>query len=276
MPDQPLQLAIWQSPHATPEAGAAQALQRLADAAEWARSQGAHCLVCPEMGLTGYAIGAESVQALAEPPDGPMAQAVAGIARQHGIAIVYGYPERHPLAGKKPFNAVQAIDEHGHAIGHYRKTHLYGALDHQQFSPGDAPSQAFHYRGWCLGLLICFDVEFPEPVRMLALQGVDAVLVPTANMIDFDEVPERLIPARACENRVYVAYANACGSEGATHYGGKSLVANALGEVVASARREETLLLAALMPDHLSSARRSSYLPHRRADLYARLGTDQK
>ncbi|HEY9094696.1 MAG TPA: nitrilase-related carbon-nitrogen hydrolase, partial [Hydrogenophaga sp.] len=174
------------------------------------------------------------------------------------------------------FNAVQAIDEHGQAIGHYRKTHLYGALDHQQFNPGDAPSQAFIYRGWRLGLLICFDVEFPEPVRMLALQGVDAVLVPTANMVDFDEVSERLVPARACENRVYVAYANACGTEGAVHYGGKSLVANALAEVIATAGREETVLLATLMPGHLAHARRSSYLPHRRTDLYAALGTVQK
>ena len=276
MPDQPLHLALWQSPHATPEAGATQALRRLAEAAKRARSQGAHCLVCPEMGLTGYAIGAESVQALAEPPDGPLARDVAGIARQHGIAIVYGYPERHPLSGKKPFNAVQAIDEHGHAIGHYRKTHLYGALDHQQFSSGDAPSQAFTYRGWRLGLLICFDVEFPEPVRMLALQGVDAVLVPTANMIDFDEVSERLVPTRACENRVYVAYANACGAEGAVHYGGKSLVANAFGDVVATAGREEALLLATLLPDHLAHARQNNYLPHRRPDLYAALGTVQK
>ncbi|MEZ5703693.1 MAG: carbon-nitrogen hydrolase family protein [Burkholderiaceae bacterium] len=251
-------------------------LQRLASAAEQARSLGAHCLVCPEMGLTGYAIGADAVQALAEPPDGPMAQAVAGIARQHGIAIVYGYPEHNPRSGQKPFNAVQAIDEQGHAIGHYRKTHLYGALDQQQFSPGDAPSQVFTCRGWRVGLLVCFDVEFPEAVRLLALQGADAVLVPTANMIAFDEVPERLVPARACENRMYVAYANACGCEGEVHYGGKSLVANALGDVVAHADRAETLLLATLNPNHLSEARRNSYLPHRRPDLYAALGAAQK
>lgn len=218
-PDHDLRLALWQTPYAPPSGGTAEALRRLDAAAAQARAQGADWLLCPEMSLTGYAIGAERVAALAEASDGPLARAVAVIARRHGLAIVYGYPERHPQG--RPFNAVQAIGADGQQLANGRKSHLFGALDAEQFSPGETAPTTFAWRGWTLGLLICYDVEFPETVRALALQDADAVLVPTANMTGFDEVPEILVPARACENRLFVAYANACGAEGATVYGGE-------------------------------------------------------
>jgi len=266
MNTKPLTLALWQTPYAaTPP----EALQRLEDAAARARTQGAQLLVCPEMGLTGYAIGAERVQALAEPADGALAQAVGVIARRHGMAIVYGYPELNPQG--QPFNAVQAVGPDGRSLARYRKTHLYGAMDRTQFSTGDEASQVFTWRGWRLGLLICYDVEFPETVRLLALQGVDAVLVPTANMVAFDEVPNLLVPARACENQVFVAYANACGSEPGIHYGGLSTLAGPDGGVLTRAGRDGELLLATLTREALDSARRSSPWSARRPDLYGPL-----
>lgn len=262
-----LTLALWQTPYV---ATTSEALQRLDAAAAQARAQGAGLLVGPEMGLTGYAIGPEAVLALAETSDGPLSKAVAAIARRHGLAIVYGYPEHHPYGGK-PFNAAQAIGPDGSTLGRYRKTHLYGALDAAQFSAGDAAAHAFSWAGWRLGLLICYDVEFPETVRLLALQGVDAVLVPTANMLPFDEVPKLLVPARACENRVFVAYANACGSEPPMHYGGLSTVAGPDGAPLARADRAEGLLITNLHAADLQQARESSPLSSRRTDLYGPL-----
>ncbi len=265
-----LTLALWQTAYTPAEAGTAEALRQLDAAASQARAEGADLLLCTEMGLTGYAIGPERVAALAEPADGALAQAVGAIARRHGIAIVYGYPERHPQGGQ-PFNATQAIDADGRRIGHCRKTHLFGDMDRAQFSPGDAAAQVFTWRGWRLGLLICYDVEFPEAVRGLALQGADAVLVPTANMVGFDEVPTLLVPARACENRLILAYANACGSEGDTRYGGLSTVADAQGAVLAQASRSTGLLLARLERSALLTARQHAYLRARRPDLYGPL-----
>jgi predicted amidohydrolase len=259
-----LNLALWQTPYlGTP----AQSLARLDTIAAQAQAQGADLLLCPEMGLSGYAIGADRVATLAQPADGPLAQAVGAIAQRHGIAIVYGYPERHPNGGK-PFNAAQAIGPQGQCLGRYRKTHLYGELDHTQFSAGDAASSVFAWRGWRLGLLICYDVEFPEAVRGLALQGADAVLVPTANMVGFDEVSTLLVPARACENRLYLAYANACGAEGDTSYRGLSTAADARGAVLAQAGRTEALMLVPLQRAALLGARQHGYLSARRPDLY--------
>lgn len=263
MPDT-LNLALWQTPHLDTTA---QSLAQLDATAAQASAQGADLLLCPEMGLTGYAIGPDRVAALAEPADGPLAQAVSTIAQRHRIAIVYGYPERHPEGGQ-PFNAAQAIGPQGEPLGHYRKTHLYGALDHAQFSAGDAASRVFVWRGWRLGLLICYDVEFPETVRALALQGAEAVLVPTANMVGFDEVSTLLVPARACENRLYLAYANACGAEGNTPYNGLSTVADARGTVLAQAGRTEALLVIPLQRAAWLAARQHGYLNARRPDLY--------
>lgn len=237
-----LPLALWQTPYAP---SVAEALLRLDETAAQARAQGADLLVCPEMGLTGYAIGPERVAALAEPADGPMARAVARIARRHRIAIAYGYPERHPDGGR-PFNATQCIAAHGRRIGQHRKTHLFGDMDRAQFSAGDVPPTPFTWRGWRLGLLICYDVEFPDTVRALAQQGLDALLVPTANMREFDEVPLQMVPARASDNGIAVAYTNACGHEPGLHYGGLSTVAAPDGACLARAGRRASLLVATL------------------------------
>lgn len=258
-------LALWQCPYA----GHA-ALVLLDATAAQAHAQGAELLVCPEMSLTGYQIGAAGVAAFAEPADGPLAEAVAAIAQRHGIAIVYGYPERHAQS-KKPYNAAQFVDADGQRLSNYRKTHLFGDIDRAQFSSGAQAPAVFEWNGWRLGLLICYDIEFPEPARSLALQGADAILVPTANMIAFDEVQRVLLPARALENRVFVAYANACGQEGDTTYGGLSTVCGAMGAVLAQGGRDEELLLASLSRSDLLTVRGSSQLNDRRPDLYGPL-----
>lgn len=258
-----LTLALWQCPYA---GQASEALVLLDATATQARAQGADLLLCPEMSLTGYQIGAQAVAALAEPTDGPLALAVSDIAQRHGIAIAYGYPEHNP--GGKPWNAAQFVTAQGQRLANHRKTHLFGGVDRAQFSPGVAASAVFTWNGWQLGLLICYDIEFPEPARALALQGADAILVPTANMVQFDEVQRVLLPARALENRVCVAYANACGSEGSTAYGGLSTACGPMGQVLAQGGRDEELLLATLSRAELQAARASSQLPDRRDDLF--------
>jgi predicted amidohydrolase len=257
-----LTIALWQTPYT---ADVPAALRALNQAAAQAHAQGADVLVCPEMSLTGYLLGPQKIAALTEAADGPLLQAVANTARRHHIAVVCGWP--CATAGR-PHNAVAFIGADGVLLNVYAKTHLFGEADRAQFTPGPALPSVFSYRGWCLGLLICFDVEFPETVRHLAQQGADAVLVPTANMRPYDEVPTLLVPARACENRVYVAYANACGREGDTEYGGLSTVAGPQGAVLSQADRDPALALVRLSAQALHTSRQSSPLPQRRRDLY--------
>lgn len=258
---EPLTVALWQTPYAAMgeppierQAAVDSALAGLDAAAAQARRAGADLLVTPEMVLTGYHRDPAWLLAVAQPANGPWAQAVAALARKHGIALVYGYPEAAP-ARQKPYNAVQALGPDGAVLGHGRKTKLYGALDAARFTPAPQPPAVFVFQGWRLGLLICYDVEFPEPVQRLAQQGADAVLVPTANMPEFDEVQLKTVPERAADNHLYLAYANACGEEAGLAYGGLSTVAGPEGQVLARAGRDRELLVVTLVP--LGGARRT-------------------
>ncbi|CAM5504952.1 Aliphatic amidase [Streptomyces glaucescens] len=79
--------------------------------------------------------------------------------------------------------------------------------------------------GLRIGLMICYDVEFPENIRAHALAGTDLLLVPTAQMHPFQFVAEHLVPVRAFENQMYVAYVNRVGAEDEFEFVGLSTLA---------------------------------------------------
>jgi len=263
-----MRIALIQCAPGAPDMAAG--LARLDAAASRAAAAGAALLVTPEMFLTGYAIGAEAVARLAEPADGPAAGEAAAIARRHGIGLLYGYPER---AGGAVYNSVQLLDAEGNRLAGYRKTHLFGTVDRAQFSAGATLSPVVEIGGpggaFRVALAICYDIEFPEVARGLALAGAEAILVPTANMVPFDSVATRLVPARAEENTVFVGYANYVGREGGFDYCGLSCVCAPDGTDLARAGAEETLLVADLDRARLGSARSQlTYLRDRRPELY--------
>ncbi len=190
-----MRIALLQCAPGAPDSAAG--LARLDAAAARAAAAGAGLVVTPEMFLTGYAIGADAVARLSEPADGRSAEAAAAIARRHRVALLYGYPERD---GDAVYNAVRLVGADGVPIAGYRKTHLFGDLDRAQFSAGTAPSPVVALGSLRVGLAICYDIEFPEVARGLALARAEAVLVPTANMRPFEAVATRLVPTRAAEN----------------------------------------------------------------------------
>ena len=106
----------------------------------------------------------------------------------------------------------------------------------------------FEFEGQLCGLLICYDVEFPDHIRSLAQRGATLILAPTANPADYDHVPQILVPARAYENRVNLAYVNYCGDADGIHFGGLSLIAGPDGQPIAMAGRSPALLIADIPP----------------------------
>ena len=233
-------------------------------------AKGADLLVLPEMFITGYNIGAEAVSTLAEVYNGEWAQQIGRIAKAAGLAIVYGYPER--TADGHIYNAVQLIDAHGERLCNYRKSHLFGDLDRSMFSPGEAELPVVELNGWKLGFLICYDLEFPENARRLALAGAELIVVPTANMIPFDFVADVTVRARAFENQCYVAYANYCGHEGDIQYCGQSSVAAPDGSRIALAGLDEALIVGELDRQLMNDSRQANrYLSDRRPELYGAL-----
>jgi len=243
------------------------ALVALDQAAARAAGEGAAILVTPEMYLTGYAIGVEALQSLAEAEDGAVWEAVGGIAERHRIALVCGGPRRGEDGGI--YNCVQFRGPDGALRISYDKTHLFGDVDRRQFKAGDRLSAVLDIDGWALGFAICYDIEFPEVTRALALKGADTILVPTANMLPFDSVATRLVPARSEENGLYIAYANYCGADTAFEYCGLSCLTGPDGQDVARAGRESELILGDLSKNALAEARKAAtYLQDRRPGLY--------
>jgi predicted amidohydrolase len=237
-------------------------LRRLDAICASAAAQQVEVLVTPEMFTSGYAITRAEVVRLAEDAGGPTEAAVAEIARRHRLAIVYGYPERAP--GGAAYNAATMIGPDGVVRGRHRKVHLYGDVDREQFAANPDRPAAFDFDGSRVGMLICYDVEFPESVRHLAVDGARAVLVPTANMVGCEEVQEILVRARACENNCGVVYANYCGADDVFAYNGLSMICGPRGEVLAQASVKAEELVIADLPGESSS----TYLADRRADLY--------
>ncbi|MFF2513114.1 carbon-nitrogen hydrolase family protein [Streptomyces sp. S1D4-11] len=243
-------------------------LKVLDEAAGRAAAAGAGLVAAPEMFLTGYAIG-DDIARLADPADGACADAIAEIATRHGVAVVYGYPERE---GETVYNSAQLISADGTRLANYRKTHLFGCFERDHFTPGEQPVVQAELNGLRVGLMICYDVEFPENVRAHALAGTDLLVVPTAQMHPFQFVAESVVPVRAFENQMYVAYVNRVGPEGEFEFVGLSTLAGPDGIARTRAGRGEELVLADADPDFLAASREANpYLKDRRPGLYGSL-----
>ena len=263
-----MRIALWQTGgHPRDVAANLAALEACAAAAGAA---GAQLLLTPECWLAGYNIGRDARE-LAEERTGESAQRIARLARASRIAIAYGYAERQRVDGNC-YNAVQVIGPDGEPLAHYRKTHLWDAYERSVYRPGEEFSAPFSYGGFRIGLLICYDVEFPEAVRALVLRGADLLLVPTALSAEFGCIPGFVVPARAVENQIFVAYCNHSGVENGLRFLGGSCVCGVDGRALASAGSGEALLIADLeQRDREAALAVYSYRADRRPALYGDL-----
>ena len=237
-------------------------LRRLDEICAQAAAQQVEVLVAPEMFTSGYGLTPDQVLSLAEDAGGPTEDAVGQIARRHRLAIVYGHPERAAAGGA--YNAATLVGPDGVVRGRHRKVHLFGDVDRRLFVPNPGRPSAFDFDDARVGMLICYDVEFPEAVRSLAVDGAKAVYVPTANMTGCEEVQEILLRARACENGCSLVYANYCGADDLFAYNGLSTICGPRGELLAQADAKGEELIVADLPGESSW----DYLSDRRADLY--------
>ncbi|MEU8327930.1 carbon-nitrogen hydrolase family protein [Micromonospora sp. NPDC048839] len=258
-------IACWQA-GCTP-GGVADFLRRLEVAARQAAADGARLLVAPEMSLAGYPLRPATLAEAAEPVDGPWREAVHAIARRTGVAIVYGWPERD---GTTVYNSVALVTAQGRTAAAYRKTHLFGEMDGAWFAAGSVPVVQTSLDGLTVGLLVCYDVEFPELVRAHALAGTELLVVPTALMEPWQIVARTLVPARAFESQLYIAYTNWTGERPPLRFCGMTTIAAPDGTSVVAAPDRETLLTGEIDPAVIAAARRdTTYLTDLRPELYS-------
>ncbi|MCO5298225.1 MAG: carbon-nitrogen hydrolase family protein [Fimbriimonadaceae bacterium] len=263
-----------------PDANAAYAVGRLRELA----TQGVQLAVFPEAFLTGYCVdSAEEARRIAFPVQiegdvlvrGPEAfetiRREAAALRMH---VVFGFAARD---ARGVFNAAALIEPDGRARV-YVKTHLPElGLDKHVVAGDSLP--VFDTALGKIGILICFDLRPPEPMRVLALEGADLVVLPT-NWPDGAQISAQVLSvARAVENRVAFVSCNRFAPENGTTFIGMSSIIDPLGNVLAMAGGGEEVLVADLDLD-LSRQKRVATIPgqyewtvfeSRRPELYSPL-----
>ncbi|MFH5253253.1 carbon-nitrogen hydrolase family protein [Burkholderia semiarida] len=224
---------------------------------------GTKLVVFPETTLSGFPTR-DNVADVAQTLDGPALSAVRDAARQKGVAVAVGLAERD---GGRFYNSTVLVDDQGDLVLRYRKTHLW-ASDVGVFTPGDR-FVTCPWNGLTVGLLICYDIEFPETARAIGALDADLLIVTNGNMDPFGPVHRRAIAARAMENQMFALMVNRCGSgDDDLTFAGQSALVDPFGESRLELGRDEAVVQTSLDLTRLEASREHySYLHDARVTL---------
>lgn len=216
-----------------------------------AKHAGIDLVVFPECMLTGYCFDSrEEAMPHARTIDDPLWQQLAELcAAEKPTYIVVGFLER---SGQQLFNASALIGPEG-VIGSYRKIHLPHLGVDRFVDQGDRPYQVFQAGEMRIGLAICYDSSFPEPMRVLGLEGADVIALATNWPVAAKRTAAVVPPARSMENHLYFVAANRIGRERTFQFCGLSSISGPDGIELGSAPEGEEMLLTAAI--NLQAAR---------------------
>ncbi|EKT4457395.1 carbon-nitrogen hydrolase family protein [Pseudomonas sp. TYF_15] len=216
-------------------------------------------LIFPETQLMGFA-SAQQLAEIAEPVNGPSVQAVQRAVHERNVSAVIGLAEND---SGTVYNTSLLVTPQGIALS-YRKTHLWPS-ERGLFQQGDRYVTAL-WKGIRVGILICYDIEFPESARALGQLGAELILVTNGNMDPYGPVHRTAIMARAQENQAFAVMVNRVGDgdEGLVFAGGSAAI-DPFGRTLFEAGRAECRQVVELDLDLLRTARHEyEYLSDRR------------
>ena len=211
---------------------------------------GVELVVLPESASTGFTPGvpAAELHALMDAVPGSVTAPIQEVATRLGVHIVFGTYEKGPAGAV--YNTAALIGPRGDVLAAYRKTHLCSgesAAEGGWVTPGDA-AVVVRTELASIGLMICFDGDYPELARVAAVRGAEVICRPSALLRSAD-IWELTNRARAYDNHVFVVGANATGVDPAgVIYFGNSMIVTPIGEVVARAASHEGWVAARLDP----------------------------
>lgn len=206
-------------------------------------------IVFPELWTTGYYLSKEAFERWAEPQHGPTIQSMQEEAARANAAIVCPYVEQGHDG--QMYISVAVIDCDGEVMGNVRKSLLWGR-EQQIFARGELEYPIFDIKVGKIGVLICYEMEFPETSRLLALNGAEMIVCPSVWSLSAAHRWDIQLPARSLDNTVYVLGVNAVGNNAC----GKSKLVSPLGDILAEASdRKEELLIRMIDKEALSWAR---------------------
>ena len=256
---------------------------RLADGIADLARRGAQLIVLQELHNSLYFCQVESVNNfdLAEPIPGPSTKLYGELAKRYGVVIVTSLFERR-TAGLYHNTAV-VLEKDGTIAGCYRKMHIPddpGYYEKFYFTPGDLGFHPIDTSVGRLGVLVCWDQWYPEAARLMALQGAELLIYPTAIGYDPNDTPEEQLRqhsawqtvqrGHAVANGIPVVTVNRVGEEDGVPFWGTSFVAGPQGELIYEASEdEEESIIVELDLDHSEQVRRWwPFLRDRRIDHY--------
>ncbi|MBW1676836.1 MAG: carbon-nitrogen family hydrolase [Deltaproteobacteria bacterium] len=203
-------------------------------------TKGVQFVLLPEMWSTGFAN--EHLKELSETTPRVLDD-LSGIANKLHLTIIGSLPEKR---GDGVFNAAYVVDSDGSIAGVYRKVHLFSPTGEDRYFKQGRKAVVSKTSLGPIGLMICYDLRFPELCRSLALGGAKIVAVMAEWPAERVAHWEVLLKARAIENQLFVLGANRCGADDDLVYAGHSRIISPYGEVMARAGKRPATLLATI------------------------------
>lgn len=255
--------------------------QRVREAVRTAAGRGAHIVVLPELANSGYVFESPGeLLATAEPLDGATIREWEALAAELHVVIVSGFAELG--TDGRAYNTAVLVDETGLRAS-YRKAHLWNAEKTYGFTPGSHPPPVLDTPYGRIGVMVCYDVEFPEWVRLVALDGAELLCAPVNWPLyprPDGERPGEIVrvQADAAVNRMFVAVADRTGTERGQDWLGGTVIVDADGYPATALRLGEPAIVTATIDLAEARSKAISELNDvhrdRRPELYARGGKE--
>jgi predicted amidohydrolase len=214
-------------------------IKKMETLANKAKKQGANLIIFPELSLTGYVVR-DQIYELAETIPGSSVKALENIARKTNLHIIFGMPELSEKTKATLYNAAVLIGPEG-LIGKYRKMYLptHSVFEEKRYFRAGYHAAAFKTKIGKIGLIICYDIFFPEVSRLTRLEGAQLIVCISASPAIRKAFFEALTIARAIENTAFLAYVNLVGIEDGLQFWGGSRLVGPNGKILAQAKYDE-------------------------------------
>jgi predicted amidohydrolase len=204
-----------------------------------AKREGAQLVIFPELSLTGYVVR-DQIYELAERIPGPSTRFVEELAKESKLHIIFGMPEASEKAQATLYNSAILVGPKGF-IGKYHKMYLptHSVFEEKRYFRPGYQVAVFDTKLGKIGLVICYDIYFPEVTRLTRLKGAQLIVCISASPGIRRSFFETLTTARAIENTAFLAYVNMAGIEDGLQFWGGSRMIDPGGRIIAQAKYDE-------------------------------------
>jgi len=204
-----------------------------------AKKQDTDLVIFPELSLTGYIVR-DQIYELAETIPGPSTKIIENIAKKTETHIVFGMPELSPKTHATIYNTAVLVGPKGF-IGKYRKMYLptHSVFEEKRYFRPGHQAAVFDTELGKIGLIICYDIFFPEVSRLTRLNGAQLIVCISASPATRRAFFETLTVARAMENTAFLAYVNLAGIEDGLQFWGGSRLVGPNGKILVQAKYDD-------------------------------------